>query len=295
MTSPLLTFALALDAGEIDTEALATLRADAPGTRAQLNAVMEEILRLGPECCENGDLVAQAYALMPLLAELGDTECLDPLIRFLALPPEAHDALIGDLGLDIERTVIACCSLRDPARLLALASDGSQPPVHRRIALDGVCHHTAYGRIPVADAVFAATAFFHQLIPQAKAKTDPKDFIISGEIETAARNLCDILPHALRGELEAVVHSGVCYKQFFSQSDVDHCLGISDEKNMESYRMTYADTFPADDIINGYFDESAEQDRAPAKPEPIRKLAKIGRNDPCPCGSGKKYKKCCEA
>jgi tetratricopeptide (TPR) repeat protein len=26
---------------------------------------------------------------------------------------------------------------------------------------------------------------------------------------------------------------------------------------------------------------------------PIRKEPKIGRNDPCPCGSGKKYKKCC--
>ena len=25
----------------------------------------------------------------------------------------------------------------------------------------------------------------------------------------------------------------------------------------------------------------------------IRKSKKIGRNDPCPCGSGKKYKKCC--
>ena len=25
----------------------------------------------------------------------------------------------------------------------------------------------------------------------------------------------------------------------------------------------------------------------------IRKPRKIGRNDPCPCGSGKKYKKCC--
>jgi hypothetical protein len=22
-------------------------------------------------------------------------------------------------------------------------------------------------------------------------------------------------------------------------------------------------------------------------------MATIGRNDPCPCGSGKKYKKCC--
>jgi hypothetical protein len=27
---------------------------------------------------------------------------------------------------------------------------------------------------------------------------------------------------------------------------------------------------------------------------PIRREApKVGRNDPCPCGSGKKYKKCC--
>jgi len=29
------------------------------------------------------------------------------------------------------------------------------------------------------------------------------------------------------------------------------------------------------------------------KPSPIIKPAKTGRNEPCPCGSGKKYKKCC--
>lgn len=31
-------------------------------------------------------------------------------------------------------------------------------------------------------------------------------------------------------------------------------------------------------------------------PEPdtyVRENPKIGRNDPCPCGSGRKYKKCC--
>ncbi|MBQ3287593.1 MAG: preprotein translocase subunit SecA [Firmicutes bacterium] len=34
---------------------------------------------------------------------------------------------------------------------------------------------------------------------------------------------------------------------------------------------------------------------APAKRQPIRKAPaeKVGRNDPCPCGSGKKYKNCC--
>jgi preprotein translocase subunit SecA len=32
---------------------------------------------------------------------------------------------------------------------------------------------------------------------------------------------------------------------------------------------------------------------AGSKRKPVKKAAKIGRNQPCPCGSGKKYKKCC--
>lgn len=31
----------------------------------------------------------------------------------------------------------------------------------------------------------------------------------------------------------------------------------------------------------------------PAKPQTVVKGDKVGRNDPCPCGSGKKFKKCC--
>ncbi|MCF3650883.1 YchJ family protein [Synoicihabitans lomoniglobus] len=30
-------------------------------------------------------------------------------------------------------------------------------------------------------------------------------------------------------------------------------------------------------------------------PAPVVAAPKVGRNDPCPCGSGKKYKKCCGA
>jgi len=30
-----------------------------------------------------------------------------------------------------------------------------------------------------------------------------------------------------------------------------------------------------------------------AKPQPTKRASKVGRNEPCPCGSGKKYKKCC--
>ncbi|WP_300155522.1 preprotein translocase subunit SecA [Solidesulfovibrio sp.] len=42
-----------------------------------------------------------------------------------------------------------------------------------------------------------------------------------------------------------------------------------------------------------YSGGSAEED---SKKEPKRRVEpKVGRNDPCPCGSGKKYKKCCGA
>ena len=35
-------------------------------------------------------------------------------------------------------------------------------------------------------------------------------------------------------------------------------------------------------------------DGAPGRQEPfVREDVKVGRNDPCPCGSGKKFKKCC--
>ena len=37
----------------------------------------------------------------------------------------------------------------------------------------------------------------------------------------------------------------------------------------------------------------SEDTASSGKKEPVRKTIKVGPNDPCPCGSGKKYKKCC--
>jgi preprotein translocase subunit SecA len=51
----------------------------------------------------------------------------------------------------------------------------------------------------------------------------------------------------------------------------------------------------------GQFDKSgmAEAAEASEKSEAakpfVRTDKRVGRNDPCPCGSGKKYKKCCGA
>jgi len=61
---------------------------------------------------------------------------------------------------------------------------------------------------------------------------------------------------------------------------------------------------PASQAVAALADDGtrAQQEAAMAsgqqgeKPRPVRKTAQaVGRNDPCPCGSGKKYKKCCGA
>ena len=45
--------------------------------------------------------------------------------------------------------------------------------------------------------------------------------------------------------------------------------------------------------MNGLFDFGVELLAGALLPlQPQRKVIKIGRNDPCPCGSGLKWKKC---
>jgi len=41
-------------------------------------------------------------------------------------------------------------------------------------------------------------------------------------------------------------------------------------------------------------EDLSDIEHAIAPPEPARSLPKVGRNDPCTCGSGKKFKKCCD-
>ena len=59
-----------------------------------------------------------------------------------------------------------------------------------------------------------------------------------------------------------------------------------------------AETTPAVENVkyqHAGYDEALAADVVEEKPKErpfVREMGKIGRNDPCPCGSGKKYKQC---
>lgn len=72
-------------------------------------------------------------------------------------------------------------------------------------------------------------------------------------------------------------------------------LGFDKEllyKNMVDAKADWLYGLPA---WNDIFPEEKRKElyREAKKANTIVKGPKIGRNDPCPCGSGKKYKKCC--
>ena len=69
----------------------------------------------------------------------------------------------------------------------------------------------------------------------------------------------------------------------------------AEENNKPQARFTQNQVQPKKEKLTETRDEHAiEEQNAQQKPksQPIRVDAKIGRNDPCPCGSGKKYKGC---
>lgn len=46
-------------------------------------------------------------------------------------------------------------------------------------------------------------------------------------------------------------------------------------------------------VINNVYQQAQETQASPSSEKREKQKVKVGRNEPCPCGSGKKFKKCC--
>jgi preprotein translocase subunit SecA len=71
----------------------------------------------------------------------------------------------------------------------------------------------------------------------------------------------------------------------------DMVKGIQEEVVSLLYHIKVQSNMPKREKVA----EPIEASHGNQPQKPIVKEAKVGRNDPCPCGSGKKYKKCCGA
>lgn len=99
---------------------------------------------------------------------------------------------------------------------------------------------------------------------------------------------------ALLEEIKRDVTSLLLTVEIQAPSDVD-ALEEQRRKEAAVYNMqfTHPDSTATTNIALPEEDQSAERGEATTSKKPfVREQPKIGRNDPCPCGSAKKYKQC---
>jgi preprotein translocase subunit SecA len=99
-------------------------------------------------------------------------------------------------------------------------------------------------------------------------------------------------------ELMVSVKTEICHNVFRSASSLlafENFLRNAPQQTLHQDTSAFGGTSTgtgqpkASDVVS----EAANAAEAQAKAKPVRTGPKVGRNDPCPCGSGKKYKQCC--
>jgi preprotein translocase subunit SecA len=103
-------------------------------------------------------------------------------------------------------------------------------------------------------------------------------------------------------ELMVNVKTEICHNVFRSASSMmafENFLRNVPQQTLHQNSSAFGGTLPAassanpDKNASNVVSEAAQAAENQTKVKPVRTGPKVGRNDPCPCGSGKKYKQCC--
>jgi hypothetical protein len=246
-----------------------------------------------PEEDANPDYVLHLYA-MHLLAAWRETTAYAPLVRLGHHPDEVVEQLLGDTVTESYGRCLASVCDGDLAPLKGLVEDPAAAHWARHAALDAIMVRVFEGEasrddliaylMPLGEAEAARlrqpgaeTKTFELLDSVIAVATDIGASEVAGAIRGWFATNCPIrrwpicpgpstyLP-PLRGLPRRTPRSrqGLCAKR----EDGKSAGGPGLPTNRRS------------------------QNRLGPVVAPVRQGPKIGRNDPCPCGSGKKYKKC---
>ncbi|MBF0264786.1 MAG: preprotein translocase subunit SecA [Gammaproteobacteria bacterium] len=78
---------------------------------------------------------------------------------------------------------------------------------------------------------------------------------------------------------------------YLTRLQVSHDIDVSEYEQHEQQEMEF--THDSHSALSDSSNEQHEEGEDPQHTPYKREQAKVGRNEPCPCGSGKKYKQCC--
>ena len=290
------------DADRLPVAAIEAARADRAAVAPVFVRVVQQIVEGGavPEAPEAYDAL---FFVFHLLGEWREKSAYRPLAALLRLPEEEVNDILGDAVTLTSHRVMAAVFDGDPAPLHAIIRDRDADAAIRSRMFEALAMVTRRGELPREQTTQFLRACFDDLRPQGK------DVVWQGwQSAIALLGMVDLAPLVRKA-----FGRGFIDRKWLSFADFEADLrravsgGPMPDWQSEREFELFGDTIEElaewgySDSEEGKSDEGEPADRAPdervlwgpSEGPAFNPYKGLGRNDPCPCGSGKKYKKCC--
>jgi hypothetical protein len=235
------------------------------------------------------------FFMFHLLGEWREKSAYRSLAALLRLPRDVLDAIFGDCITETTNRVMTGVFDGDPGPLYEIIRDTEADEFVRAKMCQAIAILTRRGELPRD----ATVAFLRDCFSQLEPKKDC--YVWSGWANAVAwLGLTELRPLVQlvfqRGSIDPAL---LTLRNF--EEDLRHTVEHPDADPLYAGRdfTPFGDTVAELSPRAGFAPEASGNKKLewglPASlgmphREPLRK---VGRNDPCPCGSGKKFKKCC--
>ena len=255
-------------------------------------ALVEIIARIAdnPQLLEEDpDYMGFTYALY-LLAQFREKTSYPLIVQYfgqLGLENSALDAT-GDLVTEDLSRILASVCHGDLGLIKRLIEDQKVNIYVRSAAFGALVALYNNEQLPRVELV----AYFRTLIERSLEQQEDPYFV--GNLVSVC---CDIHPEELYDALVVCFDRDLIDQDMINRQDLDHYMGMEKQQVLAKLKSDRHSQLINNVIAEmewwACFHPKPAVKKPPSAGIGTDKKAKVGRNDPCPCGSGKKFKKCC--
>ena len=279
-----------------------------PHLLAFIEHACENAEHLVDDSDETGGYMGHIYAMF-LLAQFRERAAYPPIVRFFSLPEDLCDALAGDIVTESLPNILASVSCGDTTLIREMVENSSLSERVRGSAVRSFLALVASGDVSREEAIECYAELFRGRLEREFSQT----------WNALASCAADLAARELREDIFQAFDDGLVGSFFISRENVKEDLSRPEDRvpaHLEGQRcgliedtvreMSWWACFRKDRSSKSKAKDKGSQppssDRAMGD-EPtstslglggaVQVAPKPGRNDLCPCGSGRKYKRCC--
>ena len=285
---------------EYDKLPVEAIRATEADRAAVVPAFLQAIEAFISASAQDRSEPSPIFFIFHLLGSWREKSAYRSLVRLLRCPRRDVDGVLGDAITETSARVVAAVFDGDPQPLYDAILDTQADEFVRSAMCDTLAIVTLEGELPRSEAArFLASCF-------ADLKPEQDCYVWDGwQSAIAALGLAELRPLVKQAfDRGSVDPTWLSFEHF--EEDLNAALACPGEAP-----PWFVERFlPFDDVVEEFaswpsFKEGEREkerlaygayrslwdglDDGPA----VNPLRDVGRNDPCPCGSGKKFKKCC--